>query len=680
MINRSNYRIEYLIFALGGLLYLLMHAVAAHKTSTVLWGVDCWRYLPPVMPYILIVAGSACFIPFVQDFLKPYIQSLGRFATCIPFPVWLVLSGILLFLLRQKTFFLGDGQLRIRSVEANYLIFAYEEPLDTLLHTGIHSIVRRFIGSHGKEVFQWMSIAAGIAALWGLRSYLGKLYKNNGYRWFLGCILVTTGSVQLFFGYAESYTLVNCLVLIFLLSGLLMIKQGKDSAVPAVFLSIAVITHPVAVLLLPGIVYAYLFGIQKDKTGISALKLLLKPAGIFALCVSSIMLIFWAGGSPPLKFLGSYLHESNLLPLTGQGDMYGIFSLNHGFDMLNEIGLILPAWFLIVFIVPRMRTVKASRTLIFLLVCCAGPLFFLSAFNPKLGYARDWDIFAITAFPATLLLGTVIIESSMKRIFRIAFPLVIISVLHTVPWIWVNSSEPLSRARFELLSDTPHWTNFAKGTARESLATYYRDNGENERYLTHYETAFDLTGNKRYFSNIANMYSNLGDAERLRAFTKKDSLNAAGYFYLGTIYLERNILDRALIEYERAYALDADYPGLHLQFGQVYIKTGRFDESIREFKLALDKETVYEEKSVHAVRNNLGYIYVMKGMLDEAVKEYEKAMKYKPDFPEAYLNLSKVYYKLKKDGLAKKYAQLALAHGSSKEEVDKVLGLISARK
>ena len=82
----------------------------------------------------------------------------------------------------------------------------------------------------------------------------------------------------------------------------------------------------------------------------------------------------------------------------------------------------------------------------------------------------------------------------------------------------------------------------------------------------------------------------------------------------------------ALIEYERAYALDSDYPGLHLQFGQVYFKSGRFDESVREFKLALDGEAVYEEKSVHAVRNNLGYIYVMKGMLDEAVKEYEKAV------------------------------------------------------
>ena len=89
---------------------------------------------------------------------------------------------------------------------------------------------------------------------------------------------------------------------------------------------------------------------------------------------------------------------------------------------------------------------------------------------------------------------------------------------------------------------------------------------------------------------------------------------------------------------------------------------------------------VYEDMSVHAVRNNLGYIYFIQGKHEKAVQEYIEALKVKPDFSEAHLNLSKLYYKMKDDSLAVHHAKLALQHGSIKDEVEKVLMLIEARK
>ncbi|MFC1561268.1 tetratricopeptide repeat protein, partial [Candidatus Latescibacterota bacterium] len=663
--DKNEVRMKYVIFTAGGFVFLLLHFIAAHTSSPLWWGVDSWRYMLSFVPYILLAAGILSYIPSFQQLIKPLVKKLGHHIARIPLFVWLAFTGIIFFTFRQKTFFLGDGQLRVRNTEV-YHLFSFDEPLDTLFHTLFYKLLHPAFGVKGAEIYQYISILSGVIAVWGMIYILGRLYKGSGERWFIGCLMATCGSIQLFFGYVESYTIVNCLVLLFLFTGLFMLKQRRLTVVPVILLAGAVITHPLAVLFSPGAFYAYKKVIHTDKTIRSAFKLWLLITGIFSAIVGLLVIMFWIGGNTPAQFLKHYLQGSNLLPLSSNGEVHGIFSASHLVDMLNEIGLVVPAWVSLIIILPRVRSIQRTHSVIFLLLCCIGPLLFLGAFNPKLGYARDWDIFGIIAFPATLLLGVLIIESIKMKLFKIAFPLVAISFLHTAPWIGINASRSVSLKRFELLTSTSCWTDHAKAMAHESLASYYFDTNDFKKSVEHYQKAYELTGNIRFFRNVLATCRKLNDLNILRKFVEKNSQIAEGHFYLGLGYFEQNKLDSALKEFGKVLALDPEYPEVHFQLGLTYVNKEQYDDGIREYKKALIRPQ--KKYVLSLIHNNLGNAYIYKNMINEGVAEYLEAIKIKPDFPLAHYNLAYTYHGTGKDSLAVKHAELAMKYGYPRHE------------
>ena len=349
----------YIVFALGGFVFLSLHLISSYNTSPLWWGFDNWRFMPSLLAYIFFLTGCLSLVPRIQQLCKSWIVKLGHMSTRIPLFIWLPVSGILLYVFRQRIFLLGDGRLRIQNSESNYL-FSIEEPLDTLLHTASYNLLHPHFEITGKEIYQFMSVFFGVIALWGLIYYLTGIYKKAENRWFIGGLIATSGTVQLFFGYVESYTLVNCFSLLFLLSTLLMLKRHRLTVFPALFLSLAVITHPVAVLMLPGALYAYQKVIHRNKADFSALVCWLKPAGIFVVSVLLLIIVFWSGGVKPAMFLEHYLHGSNILPFISTKDQYGIFSLFHVVDILNEIVLVVPASFSLFFILSPMIKVYSK--------------------------------------------------------------------------------------------------------------------------------------------------------------------------------------------------------------------------------------------------------------------------------------------------------------------------------
>ncbi len=518
----------------------------------------------------------------------------------------------------------------------------------------------------------------GFLSSWGMIYFLGRIYENKGVRWFIGSLIAASGAVQFFFGYVESYTIVNCLALLFLFSGLLMLKRGETSIVPMLFLSVAVISHPVTVVLIPGALYAYIKVINKKEGIVSILQQLLKPTVTFVIIVSSLMAVFWIGGNMPLHFLEQYLHANNLLPLRSTGGLYGIISRNHAVDMMNEICLIIPAWISLFFILPHVRLLKRTNSLLFLLLCSIGPLVFLSVFNPKLGYARDWDIFGIAAFPVTLLLGELVAEITKRNIAKIACPLVFISLLHTAPWIWVNSSETESLSRFENISSASFWTNSARSMAHESLASYFYDSGNFEKAAKHYQNAYGLTGNIRFFRNVISAYQKSGGLDSFQMFIEKNSSITEGHFYLGMEYIKRKLWASAQEQFEKVIAVNPDYPSVHFQLGLTYVEKKQYDDGIREYREALKRNNNISTLSL--IHNNLGNAYVLKNMFDDSVREYHEALKLKPDFSLAHYNLASFYYNAGIDSLAYKHAELALKYGFTRSAVANLLNKISSRR
>jgi len=668
---------KYIIFTAGGFVFVLLHFIAAYTSSPLWWGVDSWRYMPSFVPYIFLAAGILSYSSYFQQLLKPLIMKLAYYVARIPLFVWLAFTGIIFFTFRQKTFFLGDGQLRIRNTEV-YHLFSFEEPLDTFLHTISYKLLHPAFGIKGADIYQYVSILSGVIAVWGIIYILVRLYKGSGERWFIGCLIATCGSIQLFFGYVESYTIVNCLVLLFLFTGLFMLKRGRLTIVPVILLSFAVITHPLAVLFFPGAFYAYKKVIHTGKSVGSAIKKWLLITGIFSAIVGLLVIVFWIGGYTPAQFLKQYLQGSNLLPIRSHGELYGIFSARHLVDILNEIALVVPVWISLFIILPCLRSIQRTHSVIFLLFCCVGSLLFLGAFNPKLGYARDWDIFGIIAFPATLLLGVFIIESIKMKLFKIAFPLVVISFLHTAPWIGINASGSASLKRFELLTGTFSWTDHARAMAHESLASYYFDTDDFKKSIEHYQKAYELTGNIRFYENVIATFQKLNDVDMMRRFVEKNNQIAGGHYYLGLGYFEQNKLDSALKEFEKVLALDPEYPEVHFQLGLTYVNKGQYDEGIREYKKALNQP--HEKYVLSLIHNNIGNAYIFKNMINEGIVEYLEAIKIKTDFSLAHYNLAYTYYGTGRDSLAVKHAELAMKHGYPRHEVEKLLKALSSRR
>ncbi len=669
----------------GGGIYLALHVVAAVNRSPLLWGTDSWAFLPALWAYVLLALGIIALVPRTGTLVQPFFLRLSRLLARIPQPVWLISAGVVLYVLRQRTFFLGDGQLRLTNTEAHHL-FSLEEPLDTLVHTSLYIVLNPLFGTSGKVVYQGLSILMGVGALWGGWYYLKRLYNPVGRRWFMGGLVATSGAAQLFFGYVESYTIVAALSLMFLFSALLMIKRKKPTPIPAVFLSLAIITHPVAVMLLPAAWYAYRQVIGSSTGMRQTITSWLPYLGTGASIIGAVIIVFWLGGQSPLDFIAHYLSGSNLLPFTARGDRYGMVTAYHFADVANEIGLTIPAGIAIFFLLFRVRSIRWTTSVVFLALASAGMLLFMTVFNPKLGFARDWDIFALAAFPATLFLGEFILETVGKNLFRIAFPLLVIAVLHTVPWIAINASTAASLARIEHLVGTPWWPKTAKALTHDDLGKYWHEQGDLARRGYHYARAFDLAGNRRYYENVVNAYYHLGDLEALRLFVPRDETNPLGYFYLGSALLTKKEYEGALRAFERVRKLDPDYTGVYLQLGRTYLLMNKYEECIAAYREALRRkesakgnaDTGRVDINWRSVHTGLGLAYHQTGRWEEAIEQYREALALEPENAQTHYSIALSCYRAGRDSLARAHADMAERQGYDGGKISALRSLIES--
>ena len=106
--------------------------------------------------------------------------------------------------------------------------------------------------------------------------------------------------------------------------------------------------------------------------------------------------------NPEPKGLDYYL----MSPLgSGQGS-YSLFSLSHLLDLINHQLLVSPVGLLMLLtsvLAFSGRTGRRDRAARFLLILSLCTLAYAFLADPKLGYPRDWDLFAFSALGYTLL-------------------------------------------------------------------------------------------------------------------------------------------------------------------------------------------------------------------------------------------------------------------------------------
>jgi Flp pilus assembly protein TadD len=305
-----------------------------------------------------------------------------------------------------------------------------------------------------------------------------------------------------------------------------------------------------------------------------------------------------------------------IYPFGGGDESYPFYSPAHLLDFLNHQVLASPVnvvlWMTVAVFLRKMVSFKEPvvKFLVLLSLCSLG---FALLVDPKLGYARDWDLFAFTGLGATILALFLIVDSLRDRdetddrgawqpaygrrkertvdLRRVSVALVATSVVSTLPWIWVNASPQKAVARFE---DLLRMDRRARGHGYETLACYSRDRGEHERSVKWWKDAIAVDPIPRYLGALGNAYRRLGDYDKaIEAYHRSLRMAsrfpgaASVYKNLGDVLAKIGRLEEAAIQLRQSIDLKPGRTDVHRSLGMILGRLGRYQEAVPHLEMAL---------------------------------------------------------------------------------------------
>lgn len=594
---------------------ILIHLAASFFPHLRLWGISQLHYFSLEFRIAVSAIALLILIPGVNRILAGALTGVfawiaERFTKVNRYLLYAVISVLSLvpfWLFRAKTPLLGDGYLRAGELKLGVLL-SITEPLDFYLHL----LVYRVFGLDGYTTYAVLSCLAG-----GLYVFLTLLLshllgKDGKEKLFIFLILATMGATQLFFGHIESYSFMFVAVLAYIFFGIRYL-QGKGVFLWAgLFLLLAASFHLTALFVLPSLFY---LAFARFSAASSSKAARLKFANIVVL----ICVVFVIGAVFHLR--GTYLTEETvgsplIYPFGGGESFYSFFSLAHLLDFLNHQLLISPVslvlWVVLLALFRREINFRENvvRFLIWITVCSFG---FALLADPKLGYARDWDLFASCGLGVTLLglyLTVSLLRDRPKAAFaagperavlrgdgaamdlkRMTLLLVVTSLVSTLPWILINATEGKAVARFEDLLKIDE-NRAAHGY--ETMACYFRDKGEHEKTIRLWKNAVAIKPIPRYYAVLGNAYLRLKRYdEAIEALEKSIGMapNRRGIQYshrsLGACLSAKGRYDEAISHLRIAIDLAPGRADFYYIMGNILGKAGRYEEAVPYFETTL---------------------------------------------------------------------------------------------
>ena len=598
------------LFACGFM--ILIHAIASFFPKARLWGVNQLAYVSVIPRWIIIILALLILVPKVNKicydglagFFNLVEKNLGRINRYYKY-IFFSLGGILPFwVFKAKTNLLGDGYLRARDILAGAK-FSVTEPLDFYLH----ALVYRFLKLDANQTYILISCLAGAFFVFLALLLSHLLGKENKEKVFAFVILVSMGSIQLFFGYVESYTLVYIGIMGYFLFSLWFLK-GKCSLIfPGIALFFSISFHLSVIYLLPSLIYLCLSKSKREEKTFDfksvfsvTFMLLLVGTGLFILSTQNPDKI-----SPATYFISIFGSSQ---------DPYSLFSFAHLLDIINEQFLLSPAgiilWAMVIFCVRKINF--KERVVTFFAIVTFFSFVFAFIMDPKLGYARDWDLFSSTGLGYTLLgiyLGfNYFRQAKIKRLNYMILALTSTALFCTRPWIWVNAQEEKAVERFKALLNVDVERS---GYGHEILAYHYRDQGLINKEMEEWERALSVVKNERYAVNLGISYGKLGRYQE------------------------------AIDMFKRAIQINPNFANSYPNLGKVLVLIGEYDEAKKQYQMAINKAPYFLP-----AYKDLGALLMVTGDYKEAILVLESAIKINPDYFPAYNNIAIAYSRLGK--------------------------------
>lgn len=631
-LNRERW-IATAVTAIAGFAWI----AASHYPDGRLWGFNHLAFLPTAARVALGGALAAALmivwsLPLNSDGQSK--SARGRAELLVPVLIigWMMLA----ILVHAATPLLGDGYLRGDEIGRTAAVsFGVAEYLPGWLATTIRQGMRGTINLNGVSVLAGLSsvsgliFAVGLVLLWPRALADEKRATKNAPKRLLPAIwLLTAGSSVIFFGYVESYGLPLAFLSLFALAIMAHRKGHLGWGWPVVLWLAAVWSHLGALGWAPALVYAMYERRQHYQ------KYILPLTGALSAIAGTLAVMFWFVPASPTT-----VWSDQFLPVIGGA--YSMLNWRHLIDAANHLILLLPVSLLLI----RKPNPAKGRHWPFAWTTFLlwGPtVFALVTFNPKLGWWRDWDLFALLSAPAVVVLAVTLAQRQLTWSLPRRAASVSLALMSFALWTWVNVNETASAARFEslLVLDPPDRAYIGY----ENLGRYWREKGDYAQTVRVLGTALAAKGHARLYTERGIAFSALGMPDSgLAAFQHAvalDSTQADGYFGCGQMLWLLKRTDEALPYLQRAVAMDSTRVQYRYQLAQVLSGEGDYKAALPHFAYAAE-----QVKSEPEYANMLAATLFNAGMSDSAIAVLRQITERHPAFGMAFSNLAWIQYK-----------------------------------
>lgn len=626
-------KLEKVIFSTC-LFSVLIHAVASFFPKERLWRLNLLHYMPFFLRWFLIGLGLLILIPKVNRFvsdslaklLAPTENDLKKINKYYKYAVISIVSFLPFWIFRVKTRLLGDGNLRVAEILDGWK-FSPTEPLDFYLHAQLSN----FLKLDPSTTYAILSCLGGVLFVFFILLLSDLMGEEGQKKLLVFSVLATLGANQLFFGYVESYTLMYVTSGGFVLFSLYYLKGKCGFLWPGLLFLLSVSLHLSAIFLLPSVLY---LGVAKKSQEAEAKSKTFSWVNIINM---ALILLCLSGGflvlrnlTPQESDLGSFL----IFPIGVNEDPYSLFSFSHLLDFLNHQLLVsplgIPIWLVLgLFFLNKIKFKESEAVFLLIISVCA--LIFGLVVDPKLGYPRDWDLFAFTGLGYTILgiyfLLNVLKESEVKKLRYVTLALVWTALISTLPWIYVNASEEKAVQRIAHILEL----NGERGAlGHEALAYYYRNRWQKDKEIEEWRKAIALIQKPRYLKNLGVVYVEVGKyqeaAWQLERVLEKDPNDHLTHSDLGKTYMALGRYKDAKHQFQKATELQPKNPIYYENLGFFFFNLRSFEESKEVFQKALEIDSSYFPNY-----RNLGFAYANSGENEDAIRYLELYLKYKPE-------------------------------------------------
>jgi tetratricopeptide (TPR) repeat protein len=618
---------------------VIAHLLTSYFGVSFMWGIHHLHFFPKWAGWIFAFATILFFVPSINNYILTAFEAIftsfkKKFSKTKKYSLYFILSLLslpLFWFLRTKLYLLGDGYFKIRQLPPGELVPT--EWLDGVIHLEFYKFLSKVSpGLDPSLSYSILSVLCGGIFVFLILLLSDLLGKTNFQKILIFSLLFSLGSIELFFGYVESYTILLVGLTAFLLFSVLYVRGKASIIFPLITLVLSIGLHVSVLALVPSFFYLIFGKPQKEKKGPVHLLTIISLVVCFALISFAIWKVFFQGAEG-----GGFTRFLPLFPSARTN--FTLFCGEHISEFVNQLLLISPvgilsfAFFLFYAIrykdfsvVDRSAYGGNDRILNLLLISSIFSLTFIFIYDSKLG-RMDWDLRSFPGIFFTLLGILLFIKygNLWMRFKNYGLILIMVSFFHTVPWILVNANKQFSLERYVLMAKSdPHAQS------------------KDDRGIWRVGRILDYAGLTEEAEEI------------FKHGLEKNPKDLGNYSYLGKHYFQQGKYDQAIIYLEKAIQLEPRSESIRFLLGRAYARKMEFQKAL--FHLERVKNTYRDDP---LLVHNLAMAYLVSNRAEEAKGILQEFLAKNPESALMHGLLGTSFFLLKDSSNARKEWELA---------------------